>query len=795
MRTMRRTWTGVLSGILVALLSLATSGWVAQAANLTDDNWVSEGLLGANGQVIALVPDGMGNVYACGNFTLIGDVEANYIAKFDGHAWSPLGTGMDDEVISIAISGTNVYAGGLFTRAGGTQANRVARWDGTSWSALGAGINAEVATLAVSGNTLYAGGLFSEAGGTAVTNIAQWDGTSWSPVGEGLDHWVITLEILEDELYAGGSFTGKVAKWNGLAWTPISGALPPGFDGCRAIKMIGSDLFVCTLFGGSPRVWRWDGSTWSDLGRGPGYGGTARADLAVIGSDLYVGGGFTSIEGVEAANIAKWDGTSWSPVGAGTDGLVRGLAVVGDQLWAAGDFTQAGETAVGGIAIWDGQNWANPTRGGYAAPRILSSDIRDQVRCMVKSGKNVYVGGTFFSQFRGIEANFIAKWDGESWTALGGGVSRTNPLHTSEVNAMLVSGDNVYVAGYFDRAGNTPANSIARWDGQEWHPLGSGFQSPYEEVRSFAMYKGDLYAAGQFTSAGGVPANSIARWDGASWSAVGSGLNAGAIVFALAVKEGVLFAGGSIETAGGNEVHNIAQWDGAAWTPLGPGVSGPVTALAVSGSDLYVGGAFTNAGGVEANSVARWDGASWSPVGEGTLAAGHVYLGGLTLGVILALATHEKEVFMATFSEPSHVAVLRWNGNSWSSPEGSGIGGARIEPVWGWRPPVVWSLAILDNELFLGGDFESAGGKASPMLARAFLQRIPFIEANPGRASVHFRQPHVMPGKTHRIDRTTDFNTWETLGYRHAGETGGIDFTDSDAPEDKAFYQAVPLED
>jgi hypothetical protein len=42
----------------------------------------------------------------------------NCIAKWKGSAWSVLGSGMDDRVYALAVSGTNLYAGGTFTTAG-----------------------------------------------------------------------------------------------------------------------------------------------------------------------------------------------------------------------------------------------------------------------------------------------------------------------------------------------------------------------------------------------------------------------------------------------------------------------------------------------------------------------------------------------------------------------------------------------------------------------------------------------------------------------------------------------------
>ena len=45
---------------------------------------------------------------------------ANYIAKWNGSAWSALGSGMNGAVYALAVDGAgNLYAGGEFTTAGG----------------------------------------------------------------------------------------------------------------------------------------------------------------------------------------------------------------------------------------------------------------------------------------------------------------------------------------------------------------------------------------------------------------------------------------------------------------------------------------------------------------------------------------------------------------------------------------------------------------------------------------------------------------------------------------------------
>jgi hypothetical protein len=123
------------------------------------------------GYVYALVVAGS-DLYAGGHFTYATNagpsvVKVNYIAKWNGSAWSPLGSGMNDTVNALAMPGTDLYVGGEFTTAGGSAANYIARWNGTAWSALGSGIGSDLSyvyALAVSGTNLYAGGNFTTAG-------------------------------------------------------------------------------------------------------------------------------------------------------------------------------------------------------------------------------------------------------------------------------------------------------------------------------------------------------------------------------------------------------------------------------------------------------------------------------------------------------------------------------------------------------------------------------------------------------------------------------------------------------
>ncbi len=60
---------------------------------------------------------------------------------FSDADWVSLGSGMNNRVDALAVSGSSLYAGGYFNTAGAVAANLIAKWDGSAWSPLGSGIS------------------------------------------------------------------------------------------------------------------------------------------------------------------------------------------------------------------------------------------------------------------------------------------------------------------------------------------------------------------------------------------------------------------------------------------------------------------------------------------------------------------------------------------------------------------------------------------------------------------------------------------------------------------------------
>ena len=178
--------SGRLCRLLLAFFVSFTWAVRVYAASFSDANWVGMGgLPGADGGVSATVVDPSGNLYIGGSFTVVGEMKANHIAKWDGTNWAVLDSGVDGSVYALAVAGSDLYVGGAFNNAGGASATGIARWNGTTWSAVGSGLTGTVMALAINGADVYAGGKFTNAP-AGITNIARWDGNSWSALGGGI---------------------------------------------------------------------------------------------------------------------------------------------------------------------------------------------------------------------------------------------------------------------------------------------------------------------------------------------------------------------------------------------------------------------------------------------------------------------------------------------------------------------------------------------------------------------------------------------------------------------------------
>jgi hypothetical protein len=115
-------------------------------------------------------------LYVGGEFVTAGNINANNIARWDGHEWLSLNDGLiDGPCRSLAVYETDLYAGGDFQKADTVIAPGVALWRNDNWESLGSGIPMGVNAISTYNNILIAVGDFYSAGDTIYSQyIAFW---------------------------------------------------------------------------------------------------------------------------------------------------------------------------------------------------------------------------------------------------------------------------------------------------------------------------------------------------------------------------------------------------------------------------------------------------------------------------------------------------------------------------------------------------------------------------------------------------------------------------------------------
>jgi hypothetical protein len=680
---------------------------------------------------LAVHDDGRGPaLYAGGSFQKIDGAEIGGIARWNGQTWAPVGGVVAGALFGAAAvvsamtvhddgGGPALFAAGSFARIGEVQASGIAKWNGSAWTPLGTGIDLPggfgqslVRALASYQGALYALGSFKKAGGIAVNNIASWNGAAWSALGSGLESFSQNpgeaLAVYDGQLYAAGTFHSaggvavkNIARWNGSQWSAVGSGVSDFSNAINALAVLTINQ-QSTLFAAGPfeqvsgvradGMARWDGAVWTALE--PGSFVFARGIVTLLGSDLgpepslYVGGPLMSIatqqDGLPsrvlpAQHAARWNGQRWSALGVGLGGTVNALGAYGapnaKSLYAGGDFLYAGPNQANHVARWNGDTWS-PLGTGTDGPVAALAEFAGG------GGNALYVGGDFASA-GGVTVNGIARWDGAQWSALGTGLiheTRPNQFSVGDGNALKVfndgSGEALYVGGFFNKAGNVPA------------------------------------------SAG------VARWDGMAWSGVGSGSVVGGIVYALEVfNDGngpALYAGGAIDLfVEGRRSSGVIKWNGSQWMPLGErsSLNAFITGLAAhddgTGPALYAAGSFfqAEAGGPQLYGIAKWNGKDWLPLAEGPIPRldGVRRIASFDDGTGAALYAGGS---FSSFDNPRRL-IARWDGNEWF-PLDEGLGGRFL--------PSVQSLLVFDDgsgpALFFGGSFDGQGSKSRPVSHR-----------------------------------------------------------------------------
>jgi trimeric autotransporter adhesin len=294
------------------------------------------------------------------------------------------------------------------------------------------------------------------------------------------------------------------------------------------------------------------------------------------------------------------------------------------------------------------------------------------VRCMYFDQQDnlLYLGGSFHIDFNGNAMPYVAIWDGTNLNPWGCGFNwACNPDDEPEPSMgcfdIIKCQDTLYAAFSSGYSGTNQINSIAKWTGSEWLPVGiitnvsklvaindtlfacGGFQITDEnidglawwcvsenkwkafhnlpnmwtggslnDIDDIALYNNEYYVGGNFNNINTGVAD-LVKWTGSDWVPV-DGLCGGLDgVTDLDIFQGKLIVAGTYfqGDCAGNPGNYIAAYDGENWTSLGSGMNSQINDILATESYLYASGSYSTAGGVNTELLARWDGEQWCGYG------------------------------------------------------------------------------------------------------------------------------------------------------------------------------------
>lgn len=264
----------------------------------------------------------------------------------------------------------------------------------------------------------------------------------------------------------------------------------------------------------------------------------------------------------------------------------------------------------------------------------------------------------------------------------------------------------LYATGFFKTICGTPCNYVAKYNGSTWQAVGNGFPHAGHHL---AAINGTLYGVAYQPN---LDSNWLYKFDGTSFNKMGEGTFLTTAVtgfsqtnnlYNIIDYNGAIVVSGEFDRVGSKRISGIMQWNGTEWDSLASGLSGNIAGTApvmyphsmcISGTDLIVGGNFKNAGKQLSNGIARWDGTQWHPLGQGfngTVYGVCEYKGQLYAG---------GEFTMSGTTQLNRIA--RWNGVSWIDP---GFGLFYGNPS---NYSFIHTLKVLNNKLMISGGFDKA---------------------------------------------------------------------------------------
>ena len=726
-----------LSSKLALLWVLLTFGTAVNAAiDFENHVWNAFGgaALGCDGEVAGIQALASGEVLVYGEFRACGGTILNNVGAWNGTSWRAMGSapniGTNGRVSSAYVQGADTFLVGDFTSAGGVA---LTRWfaklrnsafsslgaDPITWPIIGGGLmQVELLGTAWVSNNLYAFGNFG---------VYRFESGFWQYAdvfgGSGTDSGPQRFEYSDSEIMlqhdGGGLKRGIANSWYSPEYPcelanvfpffayqnefyAYTAAKPPELVRVDRLSANGPDR--CTVVSEPAPLAGLDFSKLVNL--------SADQD----GDWAFGRAGVCTTLPVATQVCRKQNGSNaWVavPLVLPEDQMLQILRIIRLETnrWvfqSSGDLI--GNLPFDEIFEFSIANGLS-TLGDPKAKGILG---RVNAIALSSDQRLLFVGGSFKRAGR-IVANNIAAWDGKNWNAIG--VSNENGVN-GEVFSIQPTVNGLTVGGIFTQAGSVNAENVARFANPVaggaaggWQAYGSGF---FYNVRAVHQTSLGMCAGLDLSDIGtNPPISALQCWNPSNntWQNPALGTIGGS-VNTVSEFVGQIYAGGSLLRLNGVEVGNmlsrIVQEPPAApiWQPVGTGANAAVLNLYRGQSGLFASGEFTSFNSAAIPYIAQ---RGISSVTWGSALPSPEALNG---PVNAAADSLNALCFAGQFTQLTNLQrpyIVCRDGTAWRTPglisTDAAITTMVITPNTSTSP--------LRGKVFVGGDFDFAGGKLS----------------------------------------------------------------------------------
>lgn len=296
------------------------------------------------------------------------------------------------------------------------------------------------------------------------------------------------------------------------------------------------------------------------------------------GRIYYVGNFTTPANFVCYWNIAT---QAFVAMGTGANNFVwTGAVAANGDLYIGGQFTSVNGVASDGFARW---NYATSTW-----TQFTNGTPGDTFRSIVIDNTGmVYAAGSFINWNGDAAQDYIFRYNGVTFSACG-----VSPFAAADFpsrsQALSMGPGNVLYAASSDAG---PVARLRKFNGTTWTTVLTGVGGDFSTM--LWASDGSLYGGGDLTSMDGVTIAGVFRWNGTVVEPLGSGVNS-SVYYAIELAPNTILYMGVFFVAGGISLPDrMAVWNGSTWYTLDIDLSGAASlhsATKLNNDDLYIGG-------------------------------------------------------------------------------------------------------------------------------------------------------------------------------------------------------------